>query len=50
MRKDLNDLYSSTDIIRVITLRMMAWEGPVACMDKMRSTYGLVLGKPEGNK
>jgi hypothetical protein len=45
VRKEVSELYSSGDIIRVITLRMMAWEGPVALMGKTRSTYGLLVRK-----
>jgi hypothetical protein len=43
----LHNLYSSTDIIRVITSRRMKWEGHVARMGKMRNSYNILVGKPE---
>jgi hypothetical protein len=32
--EDLNDLYSSTNIVRVIKSRKMRWAGPVARMGR----------------
>jgi len=34
--KELNDLYSSPNMVRVIKLRRMRWAGHVACMGKER--------------
>ena len=34
--EDLNDLYSSMNVIQVIKLRRMRWVGHVACMGNRR--------------
>jgi hypothetical protein len=39
--EELNDLYSSTSIIRVIKSRRMRWAGHVARMGERRSAYGV---------
>jgi hypothetical protein len=44
------NLYTSTNIIRVIKLRRMRWARDVACMREMRNTYRIVVGKPEGKR
>ena len=41
---ELNDLYSSPNIVRVIISRIMRWAVRVACMGKMRRVYGVLLG------
>ena len=46
--EELNDLYSSPNIVRVIKSRRMRWTGHVARMSKDRGVYRLLLGKPEG--
>ena len=46
--EELNDLYSSPDIVRVIKSRRMRWAGHVARMDEERGVYRVLLGKPEG--
>jgi len=46
--EELNDLYSSPNIVRVIKLRRMRWTGHVACMREMRVVYRVLVGKPEG--
>jgi hypothetical protein len=46
--EELNDLYSSPDIIRVVKLRTIRWLGHVASMGEMRGVYSVLLGKPEG--
>jgi len=43
----LNDLYSSSNIVRVIKSRRMRWAGHVACMGEEREVYGVLVGKPE---
>jgi len=45
--EELNDLYSSTNIVRVIKSRRMRWAGHVARMGEERGVYRVLLGKPE---
>jgi len=45
--KELNDLYSSSNIVWVIKSRRMRWAGHVACMGKERGVYRVLVGKPE---
>jgi len=45
---ELNDLYSSSNIVQVIKSRRMRWAGHVACMGEERRVYRVMLGKPEG--
>jgi hypothetical protein len=45
--EELNDLYSSPTIVRVIKSRMR-WAGPAAPMRKTRGVYRVWMGKPEG--
>ena len=47
---ELNDLYSSPNIVRVITSRRMRWAGHVARMGEERGVYRVLLGKPEGRR
>jgi hypothetical protein len=46
--EELNDLYSSPNIIRVIKSRRMRWAGHVARMGKGRGLYRILVGRPEG--
>jgi hypothetical protein len=46
--EELNDLYSSPHIIRVIRSRTMRWTGHVACMAKRRYAYTVLVRRPEG--
>jgi hypothetical protein len=46
--EELNDLYSSPNIIRVIKSRRMRWEGHVAGMREGRGAYRILVGRPEG--
>jgi hypothetical protein len=46
--EELNDLYSSHNVVRVIKSRRMRWTGHVARMGEGRSVYGVFVGKPEG--
>jgi hypothetical protein len=46
----LNDLYSSPNIIRVIKSRIMRWAGHVARMGEKRRAYRILVGRPEGRR
>ena len=46
--EQLNDLYCSPNIVRVIKSRRMRWAGYVACMVEERGVYRVLVGKPEG--
>jgi len=48
--EELNDLYSSRNIVRVINSRRMIWAGHVARMGKERGAYRVLVGKPEGRR
>jgi len=48
--EELNDLYSSPNIVRVIKSRRMRWAGHVACMGKEKGVYRVLVGKPEGRR
>jgi hypothetical protein len=45
---ELNDLYSSPNIIRVMKSRRMGWVGHVAHMGEKGAVYRVLVGKPEG--
>ena len=47
---ELNDLYCSTNIIRVVKSRRMRWTGHVARTGERRGAYGVMAGKPEGKR
>ena len=48
--EELSDLYSSSNIVRVIKSRRMRWAGHVALMGKERGVYRFLLRKPEGRR
>jgi hypothetical protein len=48
--EELNDLYSSPNIIRVIKLRRMTRAGHVTCMGEKREAYRILVGRPEGRQ
>jgi len=48
--EELNDLYPSPNIVRVIKSRRIRWEGYVARMGDGRRVYGVLVGKPEGKR
>jgi hypothetical protein len=48
--EELNDLYSSPKIVRVIKSRRMRWAGHVARMGEERGVYRVLVGKPEGKR
>ena len=48
--EELNDLYSSPNIVRVIKSRRMRWSGHVARMGEERGVYRFLVGKPGGRR
>jgi len=48
--EELNDSYSSPNIVRVIKSRRMRWAGHVARIGEKRGVYGVLVGKPEGRR
>jgi hypothetical protein len=48
--EELNDLYSSPNIVRVIKSRRMRWAGHVVLMGKERGVYKVLVRKPEGRR
>jgi hypothetical protein len=48
--KELDDLYSSPNIIRVIRSRRMRWAGHVERMGEKRGAYSILVGRPEGRR
>jgi len=48
--EELNDLYSSPNIVRVIKSRRMRWAGHVARMGEERRVYRVLVGKREGRR
>ena len=49
-KKELNDLYSSPNIVRVIKSRRMRWAGHVARLGEERGLYRVLVRKPEGKR
>jgi hypothetical protein len=45
-KEELNDLYSSLNIARMIKWRRMKWAGHVARMGAGRGMYRVLVGKP----
>ena len=48
--EELNDLYCSPNIERVIKSRRMRWVGHVARMEEGRGVHKVLVGKPEGKR
>jgi hypothetical protein len=48
--EELNDLYSSLNIVRVIKSRRMRLEGNVARMGERRGVFRVLVEKPEGKR
>jgi len=46
--EELNDLYSSPNVVRLIKSRIMIWAGHVARIGARRGVYSVLVGKPEG--
>ena len=48
--EELNDLYCSPNIVRVIKSRRLRWAGHVARMGERTGVYRVLVGKPEGKR
>jgi len=48
--EELNGLYSSPNIVRVMKSRRMRWAGHVARMGEGRGVYRFLVGTPEGKR
>jgi len=48
--EELNDLYSSPSIVRLIKSRRMRWAGHVAPIGERKGIYRVLVGKPEGKR
>jgi len=48
--EELNNLYSSPNIVRVIKSIRMRWAGHVARMGEGRGVYRVLVGKAEGRR
>jgi len=48
--EELNDLYSSPNIFRMIKSRRIRWAGHVAFMREIRDACTVLVGKPEGKR
>jgi len=49
-KEELNDLYSSPNIVRLIKSRRMRWAGHVARMGEEWGVYRFLVEKPEGRR
>jgi hypothetical protein len=48
--EELNDLYSSPNIVKVVKSRRMRWAGHMARMGEDRGVHRVMVGKPEGKR
>jgi hypothetical protein len=48
--EELNDLYSSPNVVRLIKSRRMRWAGHVACTGEKRGVYRVLMRKTEGKR
>jgi hypothetical protein len=48
--EELNELYSSPNIVWVIKSRRIRWAGHVGCMGERKGIYRVLVGKPEGKR
>ena len=48
--EELNDLYCSLSIVRVIQPRRIRWAGHAARVGERRGVYRGLVGKPEGTR
>ena len=50
LNEELNDLYTSPNIVRVIKSRRIRWAEHVARMGEEKRVYRVLVGKPEGRR
>jgi hypothetical protein len=50
LNEELNDLYSSPNVIWMIKSRRIRWVGYVARLGGRRGAYRVLMGKPEGKR
>ena len=48
--EELNDLYCSPNIVRLIKPRRMRWAWHVTRMEEGRGVHKVLVGKPEGER
>ena len=48
--EELNYMYFSPNIVRVVKSRRMGWAGSVARMGERTGVYRVLVGKPEGKR
>ena len=48
--EELNDLYSSPNIVRLIKPRRMRWAGHAVRVEEGRGVHKVLVGKPEGKR
>ena len=48
--EELHALYSSTNIVKVITFRRLRWASHVAKMKEARSAFKILTGKSTGER
>ena len=48
--EELSDLYSLSNILRVVKSKRLRWAGHVARMGEGRGMYSVLVGKPEGKR
>jgi len=49
-KEELSDLYSLSNIVRVVKSRRIRWPGHVECMGEGRVVHRVLMGKPEGTR
>jgi hypothetical protein len=48
--EELHNLYSSSNIIRMIKSRRIRWTGHIACIAERRNAYRILMERPEGKR
>jgi hypothetical protein len=48
--EELQNLYSSPNIIRVVKTKRLKWAGHAERMGEMRYAYKILVGRPEGKR